>query len=72
MVVKVRIKTQPHERDMDGLVLEGFEPGAVRDVSSTLGTWLVVNGYAEPEMRRGDPRPEYDSGVLVERRKRPR
>jgi hypothetical protein len=32
--------------------LDGFRPGTVRDVSPTLGTWLVAERYAEPEMRR--------------------
>jgi hypothetical protein len=72
--VKVRIKTPPHEREMDGLRLDGFEPGAVRDVSPSLGTWLVVKGYAEPEMRYGDAanRPSDAEGRPIERRKRPR
>ena len=29
-----------------------LQPGTVRDVSPTVGTWLIVQGYAYPEMRR--------------------
>jgi hypothetical protein len=31
--------------------------GSVREVSSSIGAWLVAEGYAEPEMRQG-PREE--------------
>jgi hypothetical protein len=71
--VRVRIKTAPYEREMDGLRLDRFEPGSIRDVSSSLGTWLIVKGYAEPEMRNpqsqsGDLRP-HSAGPFTERRK---
>jgi hypothetical protein len=49
--VRVRIKTTPEEREIDGVGLKGFQPGMVRDVSSSLGSWLIAEGYAEPEMR---------------------
>jgi hypothetical protein len=49
--VKVRIKRKPQEREIDGVSLRGFYPGAVREVSSLLGAWLIAAGYAEAEMR---------------------
>ncbi len=49
--VRVRITTRPHEQEVDGIRLESFEPGMTRDVSATLGTWLIAAGYAEHEMR---------------------
>jgi len=53
--VKVRIRKTPAEREIDGVNLDRFAPGAVRDVSSSLASWLIVEGYAEPEMRRSEP-----------------
>jgi hypothetical protein len=50
--VKVRIRQTPRETEIDGLPLDGFRPGTVRDVSPILGAWLVAERYAEPEMRR--------------------
>jgi hypothetical protein len=52
--VRVRIKIPPKEKDIDGVPLDNFQPGTVRDVSASLATWLVAQGYAEPEMRRSD------------------
>ncbi len=42
---------------MDGVNLDRLEPGTVREVSATIASWLIVEGYAEPEMRR-QPEPE--------------
>ena len=39
---------------MDGVNLDGFAPGTVRDVSASIGLWLVAEGYAEPEMRTAE------------------
>jgi len=39
---------------MDGVELDRLAPGAVRDVSTSLALWLIVEGYAEPEMRSVD------------------
>ena len=39
------------EMGVDGVRLDGFRPGTVRDVSPLLGAWLVAERYAEPEMR---------------------
>jgi hypothetical protein len=52
--VRVRITERPREADIDGVKLDRMQPGTVRDVSSAVGTWLVVKGYAYPEMRRTD------------------
>ena len=51
--MKVRIKKAPAEREIDGLDLELFTPGSIRDVSPTTAAWLIAEGYAEPEMRSG-------------------
>ena len=40
------------EREIDGVRLDRLRPGSVREVSSSLATWLIVEGYAELEMRR--------------------
>ena len=50
--MKVRIKVAPAEREIDGLDLECFTPGSVREVSPTTAAWLIAEGYAEPEMRK--------------------
>ena len=52
VAMKVRIRKTPVEREIDGVKLDRLAPGAVRDMSSSLATWLIVEGYAEPEMRR--------------------
>jgi hypothetical protein len=39
---------------MDGVNLDRLKPGAVRDVSTSIASWLVAEGYAEPEMRNRD------------------
>jgi hypothetical protein len=49
--VKVRIRETPRERELDGVPLDRLRPGAVRDVSVGLGTWLVAERYADVEMR---------------------
>ena len=50
--VKVRIKRTPREHEIDGVSLKDLRPGAVRDVSPELGTWLIVEEYADSEMRQ--------------------
>jgi len=50
--MKVRISRTPLQREIDGVQLDRLRPGAVREVPPTLGTWLIVEGYAELEMRR--------------------
>lgn len=36
---------------MDGVDLDRLAPGAVRNVSMSIASWLIAEGYAEPEMR---------------------
>ena len=50
--LRVRIKATPKEREIDGVSLKGFHPGEVREVSPLVGSWLIAEEYAEPEMRR--------------------
>ena len=63
--VKVRIKETPREHELDGIRLDNFVRGEVRDVSSSTGSWLIAQGYAEPEMRQGarNENQEYSGGV---------
>jgi hypothetical protein len=51
--VKVRIKKQPREDEVDGVRLDLLKPGTVKEVSASVGSWLIAERYAEPEMRRG-------------------
>jgi hypothetical protein len=51
--VRVRITRKPLEREIDGVRLDRMIPGSVREVSSTMAAWLIAEGYAVPEMRRG-------------------
>ena len=41
----------PIEHEMDGVPLSRLTPGRVCEVSSSLGSWLLVERYAELEMR---------------------
>ncbi len=50
--MKVRIRQTPRELELDGVPLDRLRPGAVRDVSPLLGTWLVTERYADVEMRQ--------------------
>jgi hypothetical protein len=36
---------------VDGVNLDRLAPGAVRNVSMSIASWLIAEGYAEPEMR---------------------
>jgi hypothetical protein len=49
--VKVRITETPDEFEVDGVSLAILSVGAVCSVSTSLGTWLMAEGYAELEMR---------------------
>src|SRR5262249_50408678 len=51
-VVRVRIIRKPREREIDGVELDRLVPGIVYDLSPSLASWLIVEHYAEPEMRR--------------------
>jgi hypothetical protein len=59
--VRVRIIEKPREHDIEGVSLDTMRPGTICDVSATIGSWLIVQGYAYPEMRRT---PE-DDGIPV-------
>ena len=50
--MKVRIKRTPHEDELDGVRLDVLQPGMVREVSASVGSWLIAERYADPEMRR--------------------
>jgi hypothetical protein len=50
--VKVRIRKTPDVDEVDGVRVDDMTPGTVRDVSSSIGAWLIAEGFAEPEMRR--------------------
>jgi hypothetical protein len=63
--VRVRIRERPRERDIEGVKLDALRPGSVCDVSPALGSWLIVQGYAVPEMRRIP-----EDGALERRRTR--
>jgi hypothetical protein len=40
---------------MDGVQLSKLSVGSVRDVSTSIGTWLIAEGCAQLEMRRESP-----------------
>jgi hypothetical protein len=68
--VKVRIIVRPRVQEVDGVSLDGLLPGAVRDISSSVASWLIAERYAVPEMRSdvGSERAEDFSAVLGEPR----
>ena len=74
--MKVRIRTTPREREVDGVDLDRLAPGSVRDVAPPLAAWLIVEGYAEPEMRRSEsdyetpPSVQLPGGYAHDRRRR--
>ena len=38
--------------ELDGVRLDDMMPGSVREVSPSIGAWLIAERYAEPEMRQ--------------------
>ncbi len=58
--VKVRITEKPRERELDGVSLDRLERGSVREVSSSIGSWLITQGYADAEMRQGSSEENQD------------
>jgi hypothetical protein len=50
--VRVRIIAKPREHDIEGVSLDTLRLGTVCDVSASIGSWLIVQGYAYPEMRK--------------------
>ena len=59
--MKVRIKKTPREDEVDGVRLDRLEPGTVREVSASVGSWLIAERYAEPEMRRNSGDEEFST-----------
>ena len=55
--MKVRIKETPREQEIDGVRLDRLSKGMVKDVASSLGVWLIAEGYADGEMRSRDEPP---------------
>ena len=51
-MVKVRIRKTPDVREVDGIRVDNMRPGMVYEVSSSIGSWLITERLAEPEMRR--------------------
>lgn len=51
--MKVRI-TKRATGMVDGVALKKYTPGEVYDVSSTLADYLILEGLARPEMRKGN------------------
>jgi len=43
---------------VDGVKLDRLAPGAVHNVSPSLAAWLIVEGYAVPEMRNSNAEAE--------------
>ena len=54
---------KPREHDIEGVSLDTLRLGTVCDVSASIGSWLIVQGYAYPEMRKL-PEEEEPSVVL--------
>ena len=50
--MKVRIRKTPREEELDGIRLDSMQPGMVKEVSASVGSWLIAERYAVPEMRR--------------------
>lgn len=48
----------PRESELDGVRLDNFARGDVREVSPSIGSWLIAEGYAVPEMRQAAGRRE--------------
>ena len=44
--MRIRIVQRPHGR-IDGVELQRFEPGEIYDVNVSIGTYLMVGGYAQ-------------------------
>jgi hypothetical protein len=62
--MKVRITATPREREVDGVQVDALARGTVKEVSPSIGSWLVVQGYAEPEMRQSSREENQDlSGI---------
>ena len=60
--MKVRITEKPREQELDGVRLDKLERGAIREVSPSIGSWLITQGYADPEMRQSSNEENQDLG----------
>jgi hypothetical protein len=67
--VKVRIRKTPDVDELDGVRLDDMRPGVVREVSPSIGAWLITERCAEPEMRREVH--AYEEDFLNNRRREP-
>jgi len=56
----------PDESEMDGVQLSKLSVGSVRDVSTSIGTWLLAVGYAQLEMRRESRLVQHVKQISVE------
>jgi len=64
--VRVRIREKPVELEVDGVALDKLAPGMIREVSASIGSWLIAQGYAELEMRSTPNRADelfFDFGI---------
>ena len=59
LLLRVRIRKTPSIRELDGVRLDNMIPGTIREVSPTIGAWLIAEGFALFEMRSGNvPEPQ--------------
>jgi hypothetical protein len=73
ILVRLRIMATPHEQELDGVKLDKFIPGTVRDVSPAVALWLIAQGYADVEMRTEsevDPDSVSERIAIIEDRRR--
>ena len=64
--VKVRVRKTPRESQVDGVGLDRFKVGDVREVTPILAAWLVAQGYAVPEMRKTVNEYEHDFSTVTD------
>ena len=70
--MKVRITQTPRETELDGVHLDVLRAGMIRNVSPILASWLITQGYAQPEMRGADRLSNGDDDVIGARHDRRR
>lgn len=61
--MKVRIRKKPDLEELDGVRLDDLKAGTIREVSSSIGSWLITERFAEPEMRH-DVRAHQDDFLI--------
>jgi hypothetical protein len=49
--MRVRIVRQP-SGSVDGISVSAYRAGRVYDVDTSVGSYLIAEGFAQPEMRR--------------------